>query len=163
MFSHEYFWFPIYRTVLSRIQYSSLSSTFLYYIDFDSKHFNHLRTISCGHNSQMVRGTCHGDEISYLFRNALTPRLKPDTKEYLCIQALVSLWTHFAAYGHPPPLDDEGNIWPPVVGAPPIVGTSKSLPCLHLGSNDYDVKVTELPEIDKISVWKNFYSPDQFL
>lgn len=163
MFSHEYFWFPIYRTVLSRIQYSSLSSTFLYYFDFDSKHFNHLRTISCGSDAEVVHGTCHGDELSYLFYNSLARKLKANTKEYQCIQALVSLWTHFAAYGHPPPLDDEGNTWPPVVGSPAITGNAHSLPCLYLGTNDYEVKVTELPNIDKISVWKHFYSPEQFL
>ena len=153
MVSHEYFWFPIYRTVLSRMHYAS-APTYLYRFDFDSKHFNHLRILSCG---KKVRGTCHGDDLSYLFYNSVARKLKKHTREYKCIEKLTGMWTRFAACGDPNIDPENPNVWQPV---------SKhsverhQLKCLNI--ND-DLKTIDVPDMKKLMIWEGFFRRDELL
>uniref|UniRef100_A0A1B0G6M7 Carboxylic ester hydrolase n=1 Tax=Glossina morsitans morsitans TaxID=37546 RepID=A0A1B0G6M7_GLOMM len=154
MVSHEYFWFPIYRTVLSRLEYASSAPTYLYRFDFDSKHFNHLRIISCG---KKVRGTCHGDDLSYIFYNSVARKLKKHTKEYKCIERLVGMWTQFAASSNPNYEKDQNELWLPVT----MASLEKNqLKCLNIAD---DLKIIEVPDMDKLLVWEGFYTSNQLL
>lgn len=154
MVSHEYFWFPIYRTVLSRLEYARDAPTYLYRFDFDSKHFNHLRILSCG---KKVRGTCHGDDLSYLFYNSLARKLKNHTREYKCIERLVGLWTHFATYGHPNFDPDQADLWQPVTAAS---AEKHQLKCLNISD---DLKIIDVPDLKKLMVWESFFRRDELL
>ncbi|XP_061395063.1 esterase B1 [Musca vetustissima] len=153
MVSHEYFWFPIYRTILSRMEYAK-APTYLYRFDFDSKHFNHLRIISCG---KKVRGTCHGDDLSYLFYNSVARKLKKHTKEYKCIERLVGMWTHFAANGDPNYDPEHPDIWKPVSEA---AVEKRQLQCLNITD---ELKVIDVPDIKKLMVWESFYTRNELL
>ncbi|XP_054091915.1 esterase B1 isoform X1 [Zeugodacus cucurbitae] len=153
MVSHEYFWFPIYRTVLSRMTHAS-APTYLYRFDFDSKHFNHLRILSCG---KKVRGTCHGDDLSYLFYNSVARKLKNHTPEYKCIERLVGMWTHFAAHSDPNYDPEHANLWQPVSKDSL---EKRQLKCLNISD---ELKEIDVPELKKLLVWENFYRPDQLI
>lgn len=154
MVSHEYFWFPIYRTVLSRLQYATGAPTYLYRFDFDSKHFNHLRILSCG---KKVRGTCHGDDLSYLFYNSLARKLKNHTREYKCIERLVGLWTHFATCGNPNFDPEQADLWQPVDAA---AIEKHQLKCLNISD---ELKVIDVPDMRKLMVWESFFRRDELL
>lgn len=150
MVSHEYFWFPIYRAVLSRMKYAS-APTYLYRFDFDSKHFNHLRIISCG---KKVRGTCHGDDLSYLFYNSVAKKLKNHTIEYKTIERLVGLWTHFAADGNPNYDPTANEHWEPVSSK------EKTIKCLNIADS---LQVIDIPELNKLQVWESFFKENELL
>nr|XP_013117290.1 unnamed protein product [Stomoxys calcitrans] len=153
MVSHEYFWFPIYRTILSRSEYAK-APTYLYRFDFDSKHFNHLRIISCG---KKVRGTCHGDDLSYLFYNSVARKLKKHTKEYKCIERLVGMWTHFAAHGNPNYDPEHADLWQPVSAASL---EKRQLKCLNITD---ELKEIDVPDIKKLMVWESFFTRNELL
>lgn len=153
MVSHEYFWFPIYRTILSRSEFAQ-APTYLYRFDFDSKHFNHLRIISCG---KKVRGTCHGDDLSYLFYNSVARKLKKQTKEYKCIERLVGMWTHFATHDHPNYDPEHADLWQPVSAA---ALEKRHLKCLNITD---ELKVIDVPDMRKLMVWESFYTRNELL
>lgn len=154
MVSHEYFWFPIYRTVLSRLEHASSAPTYLYRFDFDSKHFNHCRILSCG---KKVRGTCHGDDLSYIFYNSVARKLKKHTAEYKCIERMVGMWTHFATYGNPNYDEHHPNLWQPVSSASV---EKRQLKCLNIAN---ELKVIDVPDIKKLAVWESFYARDELV
>ncbi|XP_036329366.1 esterase B1 [Rhagoletis pomonella] len=153
MVSHEYFWFPIYRTVLSRTAHAT-APTYLYRFDFDSKHFNHLRILSCG---KKVRGTCHGDDLSYLFYNSLARKLKNHTREYKCIERLVGMWTHFAMHSDPNFDPEYVDLWQPVTKDN---FEKRQLKCLNISD---DLKEIDVPELKKLQVWENFFCCDELI
>ncbi|XP_036329405.1 esterase B1-like [Rhagoletis pomonella] len=105
IFSYKYFWHGIQRTLLSRLHHSN-APTYLYRFDFDSKHFNFMRIITCGRN---VRGTCHADDLSYLFYNAGAKKLKQRSAEFRTIRRLTTMLVHFAECGNPNIPMNEGH------------------------------------------------------
>lgn len=108
LFSYKYFWHGIHRTLLARRQYAT-APTYLYRFDFDSKHFNFMRIITCG---RKVRGTCHADDLSYLFYNAGAKKLKCRTAEYTTIRRMVAILAKFAECGDPNiPLTETAINW----------------------------------------------------
>ncbi|XP_037812855.1 esterase B1 [Lucilia sericata] len=112
LISYKCFWHGIHRTLLSRRQYAT-APTYLYRFDFDSKHFNLMRIITCG---RKVRGTCHADDLSYLFYNAGAKKLKYRTAEYTTIRRMVAILVKFAECGDPNiPLTD-AVCWPSLNG-----------------------------------------------
>ncbi|XP_018796327.1 PREDICTED: esterase B1-like [Bactrocera latifrons] len=105
IFSYKYFWHGIHRTLLSRLHHAN-SPTYLYRFDFDSKHFNFMRIITCGRN---VRGTCHADDLSYLFYNAGAKKLKQRSAEFRTIRRLTTMLVRFAECGNPNIPMNEGH------------------------------------------------------
>lgn len=105
LFSYKYFWHGIHRTLLSRLHYTN-SPTYLYRFDFDSKHFNFMRIITCGRN---MRGTCHADDLSYLFYNAGAKKLKQRSAEFRTIRRLTTMLVRFAECGNPNIPMNEGH------------------------------------------------------
>ena len=93
--------------MLSRQHYAA-APTYVYRFDFDSKHFNFMRILTCG---RKVRGTCHGDDLCYLFYNAGAKKLKYRTAEYRTIRRFVSILVKFAECGDPNiPLSDDTTL-----------------------------------------------------
>uniref|UniRef100_A0A1A9W1E0 Carboxylic ester hydrolase n=1 Tax=Glossina brevipalpis TaxID=37001 RepID=A0A1A9W1E0_9MUSC len=98
IFSYKYFWHAIHRVILARQRYAPQADTYLYRFDFDSKHFNLMRIISCG---RKIRGTCHADDLSYLFYHAGAKKLKHRTAEFKTIRRMVAILAQFAKCGDP--------------------------------------------------------------
>lgn len=68
-----------------------------------------MRIITCG---RKVRGTCHADELSYLFYNAGAKKLKCRTAEYATIRRMVAILAKFAECGDPNiPLTETAVNW----------------------------------------------------
>uniref|UniRef100_A0A1A9ZUL5 Carboxylic ester hydrolase n=1 Tax=Glossina pallidipes TaxID=7398 RepID=A0A1A9ZUL5_GLOPL len=98
IFSYKYFWHGIHRAVLARQRYATRADTYLYRFDFDSKHFNIMRIIACG---RKIRGTCHADDLSYLFYNGGAKKLKYRSAEFKTIRRMVAILAQFAKCGDP--------------------------------------------------------------
>ncbi|XP_067638363.1 esterase B1-like isoform X2 [Eurosta solidaginis] len=104
VFSYKYFWHGIQRTLYSRQQHAN-APTYLYRFDFDSKHFNLMRIITCG---RKIRGTCHADDLSYLFYNGGAKKLKKRSAEFRTIRRLTTMVVRFAECGNPNiPMNEE--------------------------------------------------------
>jgi carboxylesterase type B len=60
-------------------------------------------------------GVMHGDELLYLFKNDLFPRVFENEDEEKLSNYMVTLWTNFAKFGEPTPFhSDETVYWKPV-------------------------------------------------
>ncbi|KAF5299073.1 hypothetical protein FQR65_LT09431 [Abscondita terminalis] len=62
-------------------------------------------------------GTCHGDDLGYLFTNSLSAPLIKNSVEYQSMKRCVKLWTTFAKTGNPNPTKEDNFInivWKPV-------------------------------------------------
>ncbi|XP_055902166.1 esterase B1-like [Eupeodes corollae] len=144
IFSYKYFWHGIHRTILSRSEYAT-APTYVYRFDFDSKHFNHVRNFSCG---RKIRGTCHGDDLSYLFYNGIAKKLSHQSREYKTIRTMVSLWTQFAATGDPNVSDKSDVKWKQ------IERNGKLFQCLNISDN---LEMIDFPESKKLELWDSMY------
>ncbi|KAH8330280.1 hypothetical protein KR067_000760, partial [Drosophila pandora] len=152
LFSYKYFWHGIQRTLLSRANHAPSTPTFLYRFDFDSKHFNIMRIITCG---RKVRGTCHADDLSYLFYNAAAKKLKRRTAEFKTIRRLVSMVVQFAICGDPNiPMVTHDEKHQAQGAWLPVSREDKVFKCLNIS---HDVQVIDLPEAEKMRIWDNVY------
>lgn len=81
------FWHGLHRTILSR-QNRLLGTglTYLYRFSVDSPTQNHYKNLMCG---KQMRGCCHADDLSYIFKNLLGKVPAADTMEYRVIQDMV--------------------------------------------------------------------------
>lgn len=76
------------RIVQGRMTYGATGRTYMYHFDVDSPTQNHYRIRRLGSN---VRGVCHADEVSYLFKNVYGDVPQRDSMEFKSIQRFVSL------------------------------------------------------------------------
>lgn len=83
------FWHGLHRTCLSRVTVSASAAapTYLYRFNFDSRTFNHYKNIMVG--GSHVRGTCHADDLSYLWKNDLVKDIDRSSLEYKTIERMV--------------------------------------------------------------------------
>lgn len=121
-----------------------------------------MRIITCG---RKVRGTCHADDLSYLFYNAAAKKLKHRTAEFKTIRRLVSIVVQFAATGDPSiPLIMHGESQPEADAKQqawlPISQQDAVFKCLNIS---HDVQVIDLPEADKLRLWDSMYSDKRLL
>ncbi|XP_053969307.1 esterase B1 isoform X1 [Anastrepha ludens] len=144
--SYRDFWLPIYRTLLARQRYST-APTYVYRFDYDSREGNAVRNILCGRN---VRGTCHGDDLCYLYYAMFSHRPVHGSKEHEVTRTMVDIWTSFAANSDPNCDMLENLIFEPITRD---VGEIK---CLNIGEN---VEFIDLPGMDKLKIWSEFYAP----
>ncbi|KAK5647705.1 hypothetical protein RI129_002597 [Pyrocoelia pectoralis] len=94
-------------------------------------------------------GVCHGDDIGYLFTNALTPSLIPNSVEDKSVRRMKKLWTTFAKTGDPNPIarDDLINIhWKPV--------KPEEFHFLDIGDN---LTVGINPECERMKFWQSIF------
>lgn len=75
------------RLVQGRMAYKGDGKTFMYHFDVDSPTQNHYRIRRLGSS---VRGVCHADEVSYLFKNSYGEVPERDSMEFKSIQRFVS-------------------------------------------------------------------------
>ncbi|CAH0550117.1 unnamed protein product [Brassicogethes aeneus] len=50
-----------------------------------------------------IDGPCHCDELSYMFRQSIHPKIEPGSQNDFYVRRMVKLWTNFAMQGHPTP------------------------------------------------------------
>lgn len=79
----------MHRLILSRQNSGRKGKTFLYRFAVDSPTLNHYRI---SHLGPEVRGVCHADELSYLFKNINIDVPERDTIEFKSIQRFVSFF-----------------------------------------------------------------------
>lgn len=46
-------------------------------------------------------GTCHGDDVGYLFKTMTSPEINKGSKEYEYCKKIIKIWTTFALKGDP--------------------------------------------------------------
>lgn len=81
------FWHGLQRIIQGRQNSNGKGKTFLYRFAVDSPTQNHYRINHYGTN---VRGVCHGDELSYLFKNQYGDVPPQSTIEFKSIERFVS-------------------------------------------------------------------------
>lgn len=95
----------------------------------------------------------HTAELAYLFSTSLAKAMEQQSREYRCIQRMIGLWTQFAETGNP------NNA--KVSGMSGVKWRSlqrqdiDSYKCLNI---DDDLKFIDLPEMQKLIVWKSLYN-----
>lgn len=167
------FWHGMQRIVQGRLNSRGKGKTFLYRFAVDSPTQNYYRISRYGAS---MRGVCHADEISYLFKNKYVDVPSKGTIElksierfvcaicffylfyqhivlilyFLCAQ--VSVFTSFATTGNPNAnligADMENVTWKPV--------ESLELPFKCLNFDD-DLSFIDLPESDRLAIWNKLY------
>ncbi|XP_050515675.1 juvenile hormone esterase-like [Diabrotica virgifera virgifera] len=89
-------------------------------------------------------GTCHGDELGYLFKNHVAAQFldKSETEDKV-VRRFVKLWTNFAKTGNPtPPANDLQLTWK---------ATDKDCGFIDIGK---EVRVGSIPEAERRDCWK---------
>lgn len=90
------------------------------------------------------KGTCHADELGYLFHmSVLQAQLVAGTREYITVERLTKLWTDFAKTGNPTPKD---NAWKPV--------SENNFNYLEIGDN---LEFKKDFELDEFNFWNEIY------
>ncbi|XP_046808979.1 esterase B1-like [Lucilia cuprina] len=150
--SYAYNWHPIQKTIDARLKYARKTSTFLYRFDFNSnKLINPFRLMHSLDNESVkttaVTGAAHTDELSYLFSSVLAKPMEGQSREYRCMKRMISLWTLFAETGKIPGID--GVKWRSLQRH-----DKNSFKCLNIGD---DLNFIDLPEMQKLMVWKSLY------
>ena len=151
LMSYRTFWHGIYRTVLARTAYASQMPTYCYVFDFDSPTFNHFRILNCGRS---MRGVCHGDDVSYIFYNAIAEKLLPTMPEYKCIQRMIGMWHSFALNSNPNCKEIQPVCWQPVTNA---IDLHEPIKALNI-SDEMEFKNLSLH--NKLQIWNKFYTKE---
>uniref|UniRef100_A0A7G3AA86 Carboxylic ester hydrolase n=1 Tax=Lutzomyia longipalpis TaxID=7200 RepID=A0A7G3AA86_LUTLO len=148
----KYFWHGLWRAVRFRCNNAPEIPTYLYRFNFDSPEFNFLRVLLCGEG---VRGTCHGDDISYIFKSGMVEKVPENgSPEHKVIEQMVAMWTTFATNGNPNCAEIAPTKWLPVSpNGPPFR-------CLNIAD---EVTFCLLPETERLAVWDSLYSRDQLI
>ncbi|KAF5276536.1 hypothetical protein FQR65_LT03966 [Abscondita terminalis] len=102
---------PVYNT--ARIHSAtSKSPVYLYRMSIDSKLNLYKRVFKITDS-----GACHGDDVGYLFKNGLTPKILPGSIEENGMKVFTKFWTTFAKTGNPNPAEVDLLInvtWKPI-------------------------------------------------
>ncbi|XP_075147099.1 uncharacterized protein LOC142221306 [Haematobia irritans] len=151
LMGHRTFWHPMIRTIRARLEYASQSPIYCYKFDFNSEFFNYYRTLNCG---RTARGVCHSDDLPYLFYSVLTEKLSTNTREYKCMQRMISMWYNFALTSNPNCQEIEPVVWDP------LTDLNDSTKVLWINDN---VENKELPEYGKLKVWDEFYKKEELI
>ena len=96
-------------------------------------------------------GAAHTDELAYLFSSILAKPMERQSREYYCIQRMISLWTTFADTGNPNNAKVPGM---QSVKWRALQRNDNIYKCLNI---DDDLKFIDLPEMQKLLVWKSLY------
>uniref|UniRef100_A0A1B0GND0 Carboxylic ester hydrolase n=1 Tax=Phlebotomus papatasi TaxID=29031 RepID=A0A1B0GND0_PHLPP len=146
LFSDKDFWHGIMRFVRSRCENTFKVPTFLYRFNYNLPDLAFVKTLIC---PEGVPGVCHGDDLGYLFKTALTDQtVAKDSPEYRAIQLVVSIWTTFATTGNPNCDATRPELWHP------IALTGPPFRCLNISDR---LEFYQLPETERMALWDSFY------
>lgn len=82
------FWHGFHRAILSRRKFASSANTYLYRFSMDSPIQNHYKIKRFG---PKVKGSCHADDVSYIFKNSYFGAPPKDSVEFEVIMKMVNL------------------------------------------------------------------------
>jgi len=143
------FWNPVYRTIQSRIKHAKGKS---YLARFDAEGGrNFLKNF---YRCSEYKGASHGDELFYIFENAILDRLEPNSKDFKIMKKYVGILTNFAIKGSP----NSEEIKP--LKFKELTDPNKIM-CLQI--TERDTSIIELPESDKLRVWSTIYKTNRNL
>lgn len=81
-----YFWYGIYRSILSRANSEGAGQTYVYRFDYDYPNVNIAKTLA---ELFEFSGASHLDDLTYLFKSEFLPAPAKETKEYEAIKKIV--------------------------------------------------------------------------
>lgn len=145
------FWHGLYRTALNRQKYAP-APTYVLRFDFDSPDFNYIRVLLCG---KKMRGTCHGDDLSYLFYNTFARKLQENSVEYKTIRRMVRTWVSFAETGNPSNQELDGVAFESITKDP-----TQTIKALNLSDT---VEFKELKDQSTLDAWNEFYDKETLI
>nr|WAU86699.1 carboxylesterase [Bradysia odoriphaga] len=138
------------RIIQSRQHSGKRGKTFYYRFAVDSPTQNHYRNAHIGLG---VKGVCHADELSYLFKQIYVDVPGSDSMELTAITRFVSMFTSFAATGNPN--DNILNATMNKVQWLPVDTLDPPFKCLNIEA-DY-VKFEIFPHSERLNVWDWVY------
>lgn len=90
------------------------------------------------------KGTCHGDDLGYLFHPGLfQSKFEPGGEDEKVVETITKLWTDFAKEGRPTANDE---LWKPI--------TKDSLPYLEI---DSELKLLSNLQEEETRFWSDLY------
>lgn len=141
----------MYRMALARLRENPHQTTYVYRFNVDSPTMNHFRILKCG---QDCRGVCHGDDLSYIFRNVHVKTVDDiGVNEMKAISRVVGILYNFAV-GNDPNLDKTNSFWLPLDQQD---RDNMEFKCLNLAQN---LSIVDLPEMDRMKMWNSLYDED---
>lgn len=139
------------RMALARLRENQQQTTYMYRFNVESPTMNHLRILKCG---QDCRGVCHGDDLSYLFKNVHIKSIDDiGENEKKAISRMMDIFYNFAV-GNDPNLDRVNAFWVPINQQG---RENKEFKCLNIAQN---LSFINLPEMDRMQLWNSFYDED---
>ncbi|CAH0550118.1 unnamed protein product [Brassicogethes aeneus] len=98
-----------------------------------------------------LKGTSHCDDVGYLWKYRIHPKIRPGSPEDFYVRRMVKLWTNFVKYENPTPEVDnehfEGVLWKPI--------SKTDLPCLNI---DETLEMVKNPDKERYQFWDSIYS-----
>lgn len=142
----KHFVHPVYRFLLARAKMST-APTYLYRFDFESENlFLPFRLVM----DKGVPGVGHGYELCYLFHSITGKKMDKNSNEFKTIDRMTSIFSQFAI-ANDPNCEAIGLIkWNPLPKE-----NLEACKCLNISD---EVKIIDLPEMDKLKVWESLYS-----
>lgn len=163
-----YFWYGIYRSILSRANSEGAGQTYVYRFDYDYPNVNIAKTLA---ELFEFSGASHLDDLTYLFKSEFLPAPAKGTKEYEANKKMVGksnfywsdldilsylqvgIFTTFASSGDPNCEELEG------VKFDPITDKKAPIKCFQISD---DCQNIELPQNERFSVWDKLYKQENF-
>lgn len=136
----------MYRMALARLQENKTNPTYLYRFGMDSPTFNHMRIAKCG---TLCRGACHGDDLSYIFRDNVDSVGDVGVDEFKVITSMINIFFEFASRNNPN--SDDSNFWIP------LNEQSGNFKCFNITPMPSYI---QLPELEKMKFWSSLYVKD---
>lgn len=141
----------MYRMALARLAENPQQNTYVYRFNVESLTMNHNRILQCGHDCQ---GVCHGDDLSYIFRNSYVKNISDiGEHEMRSISRVVGILYNFAV-GNDPNTDEVNALWLPLNQQDQV---NKEFKCLNIAQN---LSFIDLPEMDQMQLWNSLYDED---
>lgn len=133
---------------MSRLRENPRQATYAYRFNVESPTLNHFRILKCG---QQCRGVCHGDDLSYIFRNIHVKSIDDiGENEKIAISRVVSILNNFAT-NNDPNLNNADVTWLPLNEQD---RENNEFKCLNIAHN---LTFVDLPEMAGMQLWSSFY------
>ncbi|KAG5891756.1 hypothetical protein JTB14_012490 [Gonioctena quinquepunctata] len=111
LYTDNAFQYEVYKTA-ERLLESSAAPIYFYRFSLETE-LNFMKNLY----GLAGTGVCHADDIAYLFKSFFTPDIEPNNAEFIGILRMVKLFTNFAKYGNPTPIDHDPILptrWTPI-------------------------------------------------
>lgn len=143
----KHFWHGIYLTIAHRLQSPGTGNTYVYYLNVPPSkdtpdYYEFIRNFS---SIPHKNGTCHAEDIPFLFKPSFAKRFNDNDDNYLASQRFLGSFVDFVNCGNP-----KVDNWKPLQS-----GGMESIKCLDMGQKKW--QISTLANIDKIRVWEAIY------